>query len=378
MEIGDGDPNIRDESPNETEAPDTEPQGRSSSAVSKGGSDTKNQDGDLLSSQPMSKAVAITVDEKDRRSSSRDRPNKAGKANKLTHEDEPHSRRDTREDLGVKSRETGLPSAAGTADRDLDDWPEVASSPAQGDTGREFGKEQEGKRYSNAHGTHTVRESRAEAERRGRERDDQPDVEFAVAADRNRSHGEDSDDHWRGNDVTQGYDRSVERTSKRESRRLRNGGGIERDRDSGMASPRRGDRTDRNDGQGGHSGRRLTAKVSPRSRGRPSGSHGGDYGADQYSSGDRRERPYSSFGDVEGQRWGGGETVTARQRDCRDEDMQQMTSEKAKVERQLQQQQQEAAEKTRELENKVYVGRGSGTNGTFKPDLASMDHGPSG
>lgn len=368
MEEGDGDPNVRHESPTEMEAPDTEAQGRSSSAVLGGvGSDTKNQD-EQLSSPTMSKAAAIAVDDKDRRSSSRDHPNKASKANKLGNEDEPHSRRDTSGERGVKSRKSELPSAAGTADRDLDDWPEVASNPAKEDASGDSGKEQKGKRYSNVHGTRIERESRAETGRRGRERDDQPDVVFANAADRNRSHGEDSDDHWRGNGATRGYDRNVERMSERESRRLRHDGGIERDRDSGMASPRRGDRTDRNDRQGGHSGRRSTAKGSTASPRRPSGSRGGDHGADQYSSGDRWDHQYSSFGDVEGQRWGVGERVTGMQRDRRDEDMQQMTREKDKVERQLQKQQREAAEKARELETKVYAGLGCGTNGTIKPD----------
>ncbi|CAM9245340.1 unnamed protein product [Ectocarpus sp. 12 AP-2014] len=368
MEEGDGDPNVRHESPTEIEAPDTEPQGRSSSAVSGVGSDTKHQ-GEPLSSPPMSEAAAIAVDDKVRRSSSRDHPNKAGKANKLGNEDEPHSCRDASGERGVKSRESGLPSTAGTADRDLDDWPEVASNPAKEDASGDSGKEQKGNRCSNAHGAQTVRESRAETGRRGREWDDQPDVVFANAADRNRSHGEDSDDHWRGNGATRAYDRNVERTSEREARRLRHGGGKERDRDSGVASPRRGDRTDRNDRQGGHSGRRSTAKGSTTSPRRPSGGRGGDHGADQYSSGDRWDHQYSSFGDVEGQRWGGGERVTAMQRDRRDEDMQLMAREKDKVERQLQQQQQEAAEKARELETKVLKLEASLASSTSREDL---------
>ncbi|CAM9413844.1 unnamed protein product [Ectocarpus sp. 4 AP-2014] len=367
MEEGDGDPNVRHESPTEMEALDTEPQGRSSSAVSGVGNDTKNQ-GEPLPSPPMSKAASIAVDDEARRSSSRDHPNKAGKANKLGNEDEPHSRRDTSGERGVRSRESGLPSAAGTADRGLDDWPEVAGNPAKEDAWGDSGKEQKGKQYSNAHGTRTVRESRAETGRRGRERD-QPDVAFANAADRNRSHGEDSDDHWRGNGATRGYDRNVERTSERESRRLRHGGGIERDRDSGMSSPRRGDRTDRNDRQGGHSGRQSTAKGSTASPRRPSRSRGGDHGADQYSCGGRSDHQYSSFGNVEGQRWDGGERVTAMQRDRRDEDMQQMTREKDKVERQLQQQQQEAAEKARELETKVSKLEASLASSTSREDL---------
>ncbi|CAM9910956.1 unnamed protein product [Ectocarpus sp. 6 AP-2014] len=368
MEEGDGDPNVRHESPTEMEAPDAEPQGRSSSAVSGVGIDTKNQ-GEPLSSPPMSKAAAIVMDDKARRSSSRDHPNKASKANKLGNEDEMHSRRDTSGERGIKSRESGLPSAAGTAFRDPDDWPEVDSNLAKEDASGDSGKEQKGRRYLNAHGTRTERESRVETGRRDRERDDQPDVVFANAADRNRSHGEDSDDHWRGNGATRGYDRNVERTSERESRRLRQGGGIERDRDSGMASPRRGDRTDRNDGQGGHSGRRPTAKGSTASPRRPSGSRGGDHGGDQYSSGDRWDHQYSTFGDIEGQRWGGGERVTAMQRDRRDEDMQQMTREKDKVERQLQQQQQDAAEQSRELENKVLKLEASLASSTSREDL---------
>ncbi|CAM9341411.1 unnamed protein product [Ectocarpus fasciculatus] len=372
MEEGGGDPNVRDKSPTETEAPDTEPQRRSSSAVSRGGSDTKNQDGELLSSPPMSKAAAIAVDEKALRSSSSDHANKAGKAKKLGNEDEPHSRRDTTEDRGVKSRGNGLPSATGKADRDLDDWPEVASSPAKEDVGGDFGKEQKGKRYSNAHGTHTVRESRAETGRRGREGDEQPDVAVADAADGNLSYGEDSNnDHWRGNGFTRGYDRNVERTSERESGRLRNGGGRERDRDSGRTSPHVG-HTDRNDRQGGHSGRRPTAKGSPASPRRASGSRGGDHSSDQYSSGDRRDHQYSSFGDVEGrrhQRWDVGERVKAGQRDHRDEEIQQMTSEKDKVERQLQQHQQEGAARTRELETKVLKLEASLASSTSREDL---------
>ncbi|CBJ27760.1 hypothetical protein Esi_0084_0059 [Ectocarpus siliculosus] len=368
MEEGDGDPNVRHESPTEMEAPDAEPQGRSSPAVSGVGIDTKNQ-GEPLSSPPMSKAAAIAMDDKARRSSPRDHPNKASKANKLGNEDETHSRRDTSGERGINSRESGLPSAAGKADRDLDDWPEVAGNPAKEDASGDSAKEQKGKQYSSAHGTRTERESRAETGRRGRERDDQPDVVFANAADRNRSYGEDSDDHWRGNGATRGYDRNVERTSERESRRLRHGGGIERDRDSGMASPRRGDRTDRNDGQGGHSGRRPTAKGNTAGPRRPSGSLGGDHGADQYSSGDRWDHQYSSFGDIEGQRWGGGERVTAMQRHRRDEDMQQMTREKDKVERQLQQQQQDAAKKARELENKVLKLEASLASSTSREDL---------
>ncbi|CAB1120603.1 unnamed protein product [Ectocarpus sp. CCAP 1310/34] len=359
MEEGDGGPNVRHDSPTEMEAPDTEPQGRSPSAVSEVGSDTKNQ-GEPLPSPPMFKAAAIAGDDKARQSRSRDHPNKAGKGNKLGNEDEPHSRRDTSGERGVKSRENGLPATAGTADPDLDDWPEVASNPAKERAWGDSGTEQKGKRYSNAHGTQTVRESRVETGRRGRERDDQPDVVFANGVDRNRIHGEDSDDHRRGTGATQGYDRHVERTSERESRRLRHGGGIQRDRDSGMASPRREDRTDRNDRQGGHSGRRSTAKGSTASPRQPSGNHGGDCGADQYSSGDRWDHQYSSFGDVEGQRWGGGERVSAMQRDRRDEDVQPMTREKDKLERQLQQQQHEAAEKARELETKVHVGLGCG------------------
>ncbi|CAM9471127.1 unnamed protein product, partial [Ectocarpus sp. 8 AP-2014] len=366
MEEGDGDPNVRHESPTELEAPDTESQGRSSSAVSGGvGSDPKDQD-EQLSSPTMSKAAAIAVDDKARRSSSRDHPNKPSKANKLGNE-EPHSRRDTSGERGGKSRESGLPSAARTADRDLDDWPEVASNPAKEDAWGDSGKEQKGKRYSDAHGTRTVRESRTETGQRGRERDGQPDVVFANAADQNRSHGEDSDDHWRGIGAMRGYDRNAERTSERDSRRLRDGGGIERDRDSGMASPHRGDRTDRNDRQGGHSGRRSTAKGSTASPRRPSGRRGGDHGADQYSSGDRWDHRYSSFGDIEGQRWGGGER--AIQRDRRDEDIQQLTREKDKVERQLQQQQQEAAEKARELETKVLKLEASLASSTSREDL---------
>ncbi|CAM9340890.1 unnamed protein product, partial [Ectocarpus sp. 13 AM-2016] len=367
MEEGDGDPNVRHESPTKMEAPDAEPQRRSSSTIPGVGSDTKNQ-GEPLSSPPMSKVAAIAVDDKARRSRSRDHPNKACKANKLGNEDEPHSRRGSSGERGVKSRESGLPSAAGTADRDLNDWPEVASNPAEEDTSGGSGKEQKGKRYSDAHGTRTVRESRAETGRRGRERDDQPDVVLANAADRNRSHGEDSDDHWRGNAGTRGYDRNVERTSERESRRVRHGGGIERDPDSGMASPHRGDRTDRNDRQGGHSGRRSTARGSTASPRRPSGSRRGDNGEDQFSVGDRGHQ-YSSFGDVEGQRWGGGERVKAMQRDRRDEDMQQMTREKDTVERQLQQQQQEAAEKARELETKVLKLEASLASSTSREDL---------